>query len=101
VKHSLPTVTLCVFSKAAEGIHYTYVEELARPFPECIAEKVEACPLDLPASRARVCACKRNVRLGENFEGATIRGASCTHPLLSNGEEIRNEALLRAWILKR
>jgi hypothetical protein len=97
----LPLVTLCHFSKAAQGINYTHVEELGRAVAECIAEKVEACPLDLPASRARVCACKRNVRLGENFEGAVIHGASCTHPLLSNGEEIRNEALLRAWILKR
>jgi hypothetical protein len=99
VKHPLRTVSLCAFSKTKEGIQYTVID--GRPFAECIAEKVDGCPLDLPASRARVCPCKKNVKLGENFEGASVRGASCTHPLLSNGDEIRNEAMLRAWILKQ
>jgi hypothetical protein len=99
MKHPLPLVALCRFSRSAEGVQYAIDGDRAEA--TCIAERLDECPLDLPASRARICPCKRNVRLGSNFDGASIKGASCTHPLLSDGEPIRSVPLLRAWILRQ
>lgn len=99
MSYSLPVISLCTFSKANEGVCFDMDD--GHPFPSCTADKLDECPLDLAASHATYCPCRRNVRLGSNFEGASIRGASCSYPLTNTGDEVRNAGALAAWVKRQ